>query len=86
MTKKTDIKGPPIRVGGPFDQKSSANSNCRLSKWLWKTISSQEHSVFLAKAMTSAINPIMMLIVGAVVDVLVMSIYGPIISVSSSLG
>lgn len=37
-------------------------------------------------AMTSAINPIMMLIVGAVVGVLVMSIYGPIISVSSSLG
>jgi type II secretory pathway component PulF len=36
--------------------------------------------------MTSAINPIMMLIVGAVVGVLVMSIYGPIISVSSSLG
>lgn len=37
-------------------------------------------------AMTSAINPIMMLIVGAVVGVLVMSIYGHIISVSSSLG
>lgn len=33
-----------------------------------------------------SINPLMMLIVGAVVGVLVMSIYGPITSVSSSLG
>lgn len=37
-------------------------------------------------AMTSAINPIMMAVVGAIVGVLVLSVYQPIISVSSSLG
>lgn len=37
-------------------------------------------------AMTAAINPLMMIIVGLVVGVLVLSIYEPIISVSSSLG
>jgi type II secretory pathway component PulF len=36
-------------------------------------------------AMTAAINPLMMVIVGAVVGVLVLSVYQPIISVSSSL-
>ena len=36
--------------------------------------------------LTAALNPLMMIIVGIVVGVLVMSIYGPIISVSSSLG
>lgn len=36
-------------------------------------------------AMTAAINPIMMIVVGAIVGVLVLSIYQPIISVSSSL-
>lgn len=35
--------------------------------------------------MTAAINPIMMLIVGLIVGVLVMSVYGPIMSVSSAL-
>ena len=38
------------------------------------------------KALTSAINPIMMLIVGAIVGVLVLAIYGPIVSISTSIG
>lgn len=37
-------------------------------------------------AMTAAINPIMMLVVGLIVGVLVLSIYEPIMSVSSAIG
>lgn len=37
-------------------------------------------------AMTAAINPIMMILVGAIVGVLVLSIYQPIISVSQAVG